>query len=76
MPTNPWYNRVNASAPSDEEGRHILERVKKKLVFEKTLRVLGIARPHSTTTSTGSGLYRTAWFTGPSNTWRSRSSTR
>ena len=44
MPANPWYNRVNASALSDEARRLILERVKRKLGFEKTLRALGIAR--------------------------------
>jgi hypothetical protein len=44
MSANPWYNRVNASALSGEVRRLILERVKKKLGFEKTLRVLGIAR--------------------------------
>jgi transcriptional regulator with XRE-family HTH domain len=44
MPANPWYNRVNSSALSDEARRLILERVKRKLGFEKTLRVLGIAR--------------------------------
>jgi hypothetical protein len=43
MPANPWYNRVNASALSDEAPRLILERVKRKLGFEKTLRALGIA---------------------------------
>jgi transcriptional regulator with XRE-family HTH domain len=35
---------VNASALSDEARRLILERVKRKLEFEKTLRALGIAR--------------------------------
>jgi len=44
MSANPWYTRVNASALSDEARRLILERVKKKLGFEKTLRALGIAR--------------------------------
>jgi len=44
MPANPWYTRVNAGALSDEARRLILERVKRKLGFEKTLRVLGIAR--------------------------------
>jgi len=44
MSANPWYNRVNAGALSDEARRLILERVKKKLGFEKTLRALGIAR--------------------------------
>jgi len=44
MPTNPWYTKVNAGALSDEARRLILERVKKKLGFEKTLRALGIAR--------------------------------
>jgi len=43
MPANPWYNRVNASALSGEARRLILERVKRKLGFEKTLRALGIA---------------------------------
>jgi hypothetical protein len=44
MSANPWHTRVNASALSDEARRLILERVKEKLGFEKTLRVLGIAR--------------------------------
>jgi len=44
MSANPWYNRVNASALSYEARRLILERVKRKLGFEKTLKVLGIAR--------------------------------
>jgi len=44
MPANPWYTKVNAGALSDEARRLILERVKKKLGFEKTLRALGIAR--------------------------------
>jgi transcriptional regulator with XRE-family HTH domain len=44
MSANPWYTKVNASALSDEARRLILERVKKKLRFEKTLRALGIAR--------------------------------
>ena len=35
---------MNASALSDETHRLFLERVKKKLGFEKTLRALGIAR--------------------------------
>jgi len=43
MPANPWYNRVNASALSGEARRLILEKVKRKLGFEKTLRALGIA---------------------------------
>jgi hypothetical protein len=37
MPTIPWYTKVNASALSGETRRLILERVKKKLGFEKTL---------------------------------------
>jgi len=44
MSANPWHTRVNASALSDEARRLILERVKEKLGFERTLRVLGIAR--------------------------------
>ncbi len=44
MPTNPWYTKVNAGTLSDEARRLILERVKKKLGFEKTLRALGITR--------------------------------
>ncbi|MCC6054211.1 MAG: integrase, partial [Thermosphaera sp.] len=43
MSANPWYTRVNASALSGEVRRLILERVKRKLGFEKTLRALGIA---------------------------------
>ncbi|NAZ27478.1 MAG: hypothetical protein GU348_04970 [Thermogladius sp.] len=69
MSANPWYTKVNASALSDEARRLIPERVEKKLGFEKTLRELGIARAHYTTTSTGSGLYRTAWSTRPGSTW-------
>jgi len=44
MPANPWYNRVNASALSYETRRLILEQVKRKLGFERTLKALGIAR--------------------------------
>jgi transcriptional regulator with XRE-family HTH domain len=44
MSVNPWYTKVNASALSGEARRLILERVKRKLGFEKTLRALGIAR--------------------------------
>jgi hypothetical protein len=44
MPASPWHDRVNVSALSDEARRLILERVKKKLGFERTLRELGIAR--------------------------------
>jgi hypothetical protein len=44
MPASPWCKRVTASALRDWADRLILERVKKKLGFEKTLRVLGIAR--------------------------------
>jgi len=44
MSANPWYTKVNANALGDEARRLILERVKKKHGFEKTLRVLGIAR--------------------------------
>ena len=44
MPANPWYIKVNAGALSDEARRLILERVKRKLGFEKILRALGIAR--------------------------------
>jgi len=44
MSANPWYTRVNASALSNEARRLILERVKRKLGFTKTLEVLGIVR--------------------------------
>jgi hypothetical protein len=44
MPADPWYTRVNASALGEEVLRLILERVKGKLGFEKTLRALGIVR--------------------------------
>jgi len=43
MSANPWYTKVNANALGDEARKLILERVKKKHRFEKTLRVLGIA---------------------------------
>jgi len=39
-----WYRRVNVGALSDDARRLILERVKKKLGFNKTLQVLGIAK--------------------------------
>ncbi len=67
----PWYTKVNASALSDETRRLIPERVKRKLGFETTLRALDIARGSLYTylPYTGSGLYRTAWSTRPSNTW-------
>jgi hypothetical protein len=68
MSANPWHTRVNASALSDEARRLILERVKEKLGFERTLRVLGIARGSLATTYTRLGLYQTTWFTRPSNT--------
>jgi hypothetical protein len=44
MPATPWYNRVNASPLGDEARILILERVKRKLGFTKTLEVLGIVR--------------------------------
>jgi len=44
MPTNPWYNKVNVSALGDDARRLILERVKHKLGFTKTLEALGIAK--------------------------------
>jgi hypothetical protein len=44
MPADPWYTKVNDSALSSEARRLILERVKGKLGFEKTLRALGIVR--------------------------------
>jgi hypothetical protein len=40
MPTNPWYNKVNVSALGDDARRLILERVKHKLGFTKTLKAL------------------------------------
>jgi hypothetical protein len=44
MTADPWCNRVNASALSNEARRLILERVKGKLGFEKALKALGIER--------------------------------
>jgi hypothetical protein len=44
MTANPWYTRINISALGDELRRIILERVKRKLGFTKTLEVLGIAK--------------------------------
>jgi len=44
MPANPWYKRVNVTALGEEVRRLILERIKGKLGFEKTLRALGVAR--------------------------------
>jgi|MonGeyMetagenome_1017769.scaffolds.fasta_scaffold77263_3 hypothetical protein len=44
MPADPWYKRVDVTALGEEARRLILERVKGKLGFEKTLRALGIAR--------------------------------
>ena len=44
MPADPWYKRVDVTALGEEARRLILERVKGKLGFEKTLRELGIAR--------------------------------
>jgi len=44
MPADPWYKRVDVTALGKEARRLILERVKRKLGFEKTLRELGIAR--------------------------------
>jgi intergrase/recombinase len=44
MPANPWYNKVNVSALGDDARRLILERVKHKLGFTKTLEALGIAK--------------------------------
>ncbi|MFP3491763.1 MAG: hypothetical protein RXN86_03210 [Vulcanisaeta sp.] len=44
MPADPWYKRVDVTALGEEARRPILERVKGKLGFEKTLRALGIAR--------------------------------
>jgi hypothetical protein len=68
MPADPWYKRVDVTALGEEARRLILERVKGKLGFEKTLRALGLRGAHYTTTSTGLGLYRITWSTGPSNT--------
>jgi hypothetical protein len=48
MPTNPWYNKVNVSALGDDARRLILERVKHKPGFNKTLEALGIARTLTT----------------------------
>jgi intergrase/recombinase len=64
MPANLWYNGVNASALSDEARRLIVERVKKKLGFEKAPRALGIARGslhnylHGVRTVPGNVVYR------------------
>jgi len=44
MPADPWYTKVDVGALSGEARRLILERVKGKLGFEKTLKALGIAR--------------------------------
>jgi hypothetical protein len=44
MPTNPWYSKVNVTALGDDARRLILERVKHKLGFTKTLEALGIAK--------------------------------
>jgi len=69
MPANPWYKRVNVTALGEEVRRLILERVKGKLGLEKTLRALGVARAHSTTTSAGLGLYRITWSKGSPILW-------
>jgi len=64
MPANPWYTKVNASALSDEARRLILERAKRKLEYEKTLRAMGIARGslhnylHGFRTIPGSVVYK------------------
>jgi len=42
--STPWFMRVDVKALSEETRRLILERVKRKLGFNKTLEVLGIAR--------------------------------
>jgi intergrase/recombinase len=42
--STPWYTRVDVRGLSEETRRLILERVKRKLGFTKTLEVLGIAR--------------------------------
>jgi len=44
MSANPWYSKVNVSALGDDARRLILERVKHKLRFTKTLEALGIAK--------------------------------
>ena len=40
----PWFTRVDVGALSEEARRLILERVKRKLGFNKTLEALGISR--------------------------------
>ncbi|MCC6053909.1 MAG: hypothetical protein LM589_01115 [Thermosphaera sp.] len=42
--STPWYTRVDVRGLSEETRRLILERVKRKLGFTKTLEVFGIAR--------------------------------
>jgi len=42
--STPWFTRVDVRGLSEEARRLILERVKRKLGFTKTLEVLGIAR--------------------------------
>jgi intergrase/recombinase len=42
--STPWYTRVDVRGLSEETRRLILERVKRKLGYTKTLEVLGIAR--------------------------------
>ena len=40
----PWYERVNVKALGDDVRRKILERVKEKLGYNKTVEVLGISK--------------------------------
>jgi intergrase/recombinase len=42
--STPWYTRVDVRGLSEETRRLILEKVKRKLGYTKTLEVLGIAR--------------------------------
>lgn len=68
MPADPWYKRVDVTALGEETRRLILERVKGKSGLRRLLEHWGLRGARYTTTSTGLGLYRITWSTGPSNT--------
>jgi hypothetical protein len=42
--SKPWYKKINVKALSNEVRRRVLEKVKEKLGYNKTVEVLGISK--------------------------------
>jgi len=42
--SKPWYEKINVKALSNEVRRRVLEKVKEKLGYNKTVEVLGISK--------------------------------